>query len=168
MPADTCESRLQTILHNQVSEVAGKANRTLGFLRRNFKEGTREVKAATYSTMVRLVFDYASTVWDPHQHGDIKNLEKVQRRAARYVYNDYTTRTPGCVTAMVKDIGRESLQDCLLYKMQHGLVDVDTSSYLRQGESWLVGCFGFNGPLRQYFSLYRAVSQKEGEREEQR
>ena len=21
----------------------------------------------------------------------------------------------------------------------------------------LVGCFGFNGPLRQYFSLYRAV-----------
>ena len=32
--------------------------------------------------------------------------------------------------------------------------------------SWLVGCFGFNGPLRQYFSLYRAVSQREGERGE--
>ena len=25
---------------------------------------------------------------------------------------------------------------------------------------WLVGCFGLNGPLRQYFSLYRAVSQR--------
>ena len=25
---------------------------------------------------------------------------------------------------------------------------------------------GFNGPLRQYFSLYRAVSQREGERGE--
>ena len=33
-------------------------------------------------------------------------------------------------------------------------------------EEQLVGCFGFNGPLRQYFSLYRAVSQREGEREE--
>ena len=22
---------------------------------------------------------------------------------------------------------------------------------------WLVGCFGFNGPFRQYFSLYRAA-----------
>ena len=32
--------------------------------------------------------------------------------------------------------------------------------------SWLVGCFEFNGPLRQYFSLYRAVSQREGERRE--
>ena len=33
-------------------------------------------------------------------------------------------------------------------------------------ECWLVGCFGFNGPLRQYFSLYRAVSQREGERKD--
>ena len=32
----------------------------------------------------------------------------------------------------------------------------------------LVGCFGLNGPLRQYFSLYRAVSQREGERTEKR
>ena len=31
---------------------------------------------------------------------------------------------------------------------------------------WLVGCFGFTGPFRQYFSLYRAVSQREGEIEE--
>ena len=30
--------------------------------------------------------------------------------------------------------------------------------------SWLVGCFGLNGSLRQYYSLYRAVSQREGER----
>ena len=30
----------------------------------------------------------------------------------------------------------------------------------------LVGCFGFNGPLRQCFSLYRAVSQRMGERRE--
>ena len=31
---------------------------------------------------------------------------------------------------------------------------------------WLVDCFGFSGPLKQYFSLYRAVSQGEGERGE--
>ena len=38
--------------------------------------------------------------------------------------------------------------------------------YLVQRTSWLVGFFGFNGPLRQYFSLYRAVSQRGGERGE--
>ena len=31
------------------------------------------------------------------------------------------------------------------------------------GEGWLVG---FNGPLREYFSLYRAACQREGERGE--
>ena len=30
------------------------------------------------------------------------------------------------------------------------------------GKDWLVGCFGLNGPSRQYFSLYQAVSQREG------
>ena len=33
---------------------------------------------------------------------------------------------------------------------------------------WLVGCFRLNGHLRQYFSLYRAVFQREGERGEKR
>ena len=36
------------------------------------------------------------------------------------------------------------------------------ASYIWVG--WLVGCFGFNGPLRQYSSLYQAVSKRERER----
>ena len=100
--------------------------------------------------MVRPLLAYASTVWDPHQQGDIKILEQVLRRAARYVYNDYTTHTPGCVTAMVRGISWESLQDrrsiarlSLLFKIHHGLVDVDTSSYLPQGDSRTQGSRGF-------------------------
>ena len=31
---------------------------------------------------------------------------------------------------------------------------------------WLVDCFGFNGPLRQFFSQYRAITQREGEKRE--
>ena len=127
---------------SHIADVAGKANRSIGFLRRNFKQCTKEVKAATYSTMVRPVLDYASSVWDLHLQSDIKTLEQVQRRAARYVCNDYTTHTPGCVTAMVEDIGWENLQDrrytarlSLLYKIQHGLVDIKSSQYLRPSDS---------------------------------
>ena len=32
----------------------------------------------------------------------------------------------------------------------------------------LTGCIGFNDPLRQYFSLYRAVSQRDREKKEKR
>ena len=34
---------------------------------------------------------------------------------------------------------------------------------MRNLHGWLVGCCGFNGPLRQYFSLYQAISQREGD-----
>ena len=45
---------------------------------------------------------------------------------------------------------------------------VDIISWYYRGYSWgVVGCFGFNGPLRQYFSLYRAISQTE-EKEERK
>ena len=38
------------------------------------------------------------------------------------------------------------------------------SAGVRMGHARLVGWFWFNGPLRRYFSLYRAVSQRERER----
>ena len=125
-----------------VSDTAVKAQRSLGFLRRNFKHCSRQVKAATYTSVVRPVLEYASPVWDPYHQADIKALEQVQRRAARYVYNDYTSRTPGCVTDMINELGWESLQDrrqisrlCLLYKSHHGLVDIDKTAYLKPGDS---------------------------------
>ena len=46
------------------------------------------------------------------------------------------------------------------------LKTVEVVDYTLQCQNdWLVD-FGLNGPLRQYFSLYRAVSQREGERKE--
>ena len=47
-----------------------------------------------------------------------------------------------------------------------GFIFSISDGFVKTMVGWLVGCFGFNGPLRQYFSLYRAVSQREGEREE--
>ena len=36
----------------------------------------------------------------------------------------------------------------------------------KTNQDWLIVCFGLNGPLRQYFSLYRTLSHKDGERNE--
>ena len=67
--------------------------------------------------------------------------------------------------------------DIMAYPKETGLfiLDTDASDYQVAGilsqvqdVGWLVGCFGFNGSLRQYFSLYRAISQREGERKEKR
>ena len=35
--------------------------------------------------MIRPHLDYASSVWCPHKMGDIKNVEKVQKRATKLI-----------------------------------------------------------------------------------
>ena len=45
-----------------VSNVCTKANRTLGFLRRNLYSFPQEVKEAAYKGLVRPVLDYSSSV----------------------------------------------------------------------------------------------------------
>ena len=119
-----------------------KAHRTLGFLRRNIRECTPEVKAGAYKAMVRPILDYASTVWDPTQAKKIGELEQVQRRAARFVYNDYRTRTPGCVTNMLRDLDWNSLEErrrqsrlTMMFKIQHQLVDINPDLYCRKNDA---------------------------------
>ena len=50
--------------NTHVSNVCTKANRTLGFLRRNLYSCTQEVTEAAYKGLVRPVLDYGSSVWD--------------------------------------------------------------------------------------------------------
>jgi hypothetical protein len=53
----------------------------------------------SYLTIVRPTLEYAAMVWDPITQTLIQTLENVQRKAARFVINDYTSRTQGCVTS---------------------------------------------------------------------
>ena len=75
-----------------IQKISNKGNRNLGFIRRNLRDCTVPVKAATYTAMVRPSLEYASTVWDTPNQAHIKQLESVQRIAARYVYNDNHSR----------------------------------------------------------------------------
>ena len=72
-----------------ISNIVTKASRTLNFLKRNLNKCSSQVKESAYLTMVRPQLEYASNVWDPHQVGNIMELEKVQQRVARWVLNDY-------------------------------------------------------------------------------
>ena len=71
--------------NTHVSNVCTKANRTLGFLRRNLYSCPQEVKEAAYKGLVRPVLDYGSSVWDPPGVVLQEELESVQKRAARFV-----------------------------------------------------------------------------------
>ena len=73
--------------NSHVTMTVNKANRTLGFLRRNLKIGSKSIKERAYKALVRPVLEYASTVWDPFTEENTSKIESVQRRAARWVSN---------------------------------------------------------------------------------
>ena len=70
--------------------VCNKASSTLAFLERNLRGCPSSVKEKCYKTFVRPTLEYGCSVWDPHQSSPIDNLEKIQKRAARFVTGNYT------------------------------------------------------------------------------
>ena len=48
-----------------VNNICSKANKTLGFLRRNLRIRASNVEKTTYKTLVRPILEYACSVWDP-------------------------------------------------------------------------------------------------------
>ena len=116
--------------NTHVSNVCTKANRTLGFLRRNLYSCTQEVKEAAYKGLVRPVLDYDSSVWDPPGVVLQEELESVQKRAARFVTSNNNYET-GSMTGILGQLKWESLKKrrkdnrlILLYKGLKGKASV--------------------------------------------
>ena len=79
------------------------------FFRRNLFSCPQDVREAAYKGLVRPILEYGSSVWDPHYEGLIDDLEKVQKRAVRFVTRSYTYEK-GSMTDILKKLKWESLQ----------------------------------------------------------
>jgi len=75
---------------NHYHHISSKAYQTLGLLRRTF---SRSINVATkrtlYIALVRSQLLYCCPLWHPHLIKDIYTLERIQRRATKYILNDY-------------------------------------------------------------------------------
>jgi hypothetical protein len=78
-------------LKSYITNVTKKANSTLGFLRRNLKYCPKDCKKTAYISLVhaRSTMEYGAIVWDPYTIVDTNKLERIQRRAARFITGDY-------------------------------------------------------------------------------
>ena len=112
-----------------VDKTHKKCMKSLGFLRRNLGNCPQAIKSTCYKTFVRPIAEYASCVWDAHTKSGISKIESIQRRAARYVSNDYSRLSS--VSAMLDTLGWVSLQQrravakvTMFYRILNGLVDI--------------------------------------------
>jgi uncharacterized protein YchJ len=69
----------------QVETAASMANRALGRLKKAFRSRSMILWRTLYLAYIRPHLDFAVQAWCPHQDGDIKTLEQVQRRATKTI-----------------------------------------------------------------------------------
>ena len=115
--------------NTHINNICRKASSTLGFVRRNLQYSPAQTRRAAYISLVRSTLEYAATIWDPYTQTEIDKLEKVQRRAARFINKDYKSRETGCITKMLKSQDlpplqqrRKDLRLALFYKIATGML----------------------------------------------
>ena len=91
--------------------------------------------------MVRLTLEYAYTCRDPQSKDLIGDIKQVQKRAARFIYNNYRNKEPGCATNMLDVLNWEPLSQrraktvTMLYKIINNQVYIDPSTYLDKSDT---------------------------------
>ena len=95
-----------------------KGTRCLNFVMRVLRGTHWQVKVQAYKTLVRPVLEYGGMVWDPYRLGQVEEMERVQRQAARRVTGrmkrwrwDATkkSREHVSVSKIIQQLGWESL-----------------------------------------------------------
>ena len=126
-----------------ISNVIARAEGKLAFLERNLKGCPQDLKETAYTSIVRSGLEYASAIWDPpHKSNARKKLERVQRKAARFVTGNPQKRHADhlpdrdynyvSVDGLIERLEWPSLESrrrsarcTLVYKIRTGLVAVD-------------------------------------------
>ena len=123
----TINSKLNWTSH--INNITKKAHGTRAFLQRNLYSAPHAVKKNAYKTFVRPSVEFCSTVWSPHTKKLKEKLESVQRKAARFVFNDFSRQSS--VTNMLERLSWPSLEQrrdqskqVMVYKSKNDLIAI--------------------------------------------
>ena len=126
--------------NKHISTVAARGQSKLAFLNRNLKGCPKKLRDTAYISLIRPALEYSCSVWHPHKKSNKDKIEKVQRRAARFVSNNF--RRKASVSEMLHELGWQSLDDrrqdqrlVLFFKIINGLASVETEDILTPADS---------------------------------
>lgn len=118
-----------------IADVSSSAFRKLCLLRHKLRDAPSQVKLLAYNTLIRPKLEYACIVWDPHTKSNIYSLEKIQRRAVRFIFSKYGRGTS--VTKLMQDNEFQTLQSRrqllrlkFLYSLINNKLGLDPSHYV--------------------------------------
>ena len=127
----TIDNKLNFNTH--IAEISKKANSTLSFISRNFHKCPLKTKEHCIKALVHPLLNYGSSIWDPHTQDNIQKLEKVNKRAARFVTGNYTFEH-GQTAKNLNLLQWPTLQEqrkihktTLLYKIKNNIINAPTA-----------------------------------------
>ena len=123
----TINSKLNWTAH--INNITKKAHGMRAFLQRNLYSAPRAVKEHAYKTFVRPSVEFSSTVWSPHTKKLKDKLESVQRKAARFVFNDFSRHTSvsnliGRLSWPSLEHRRNQAKQVMVFKSKNDLVSI--------------------------------------------
>ena len=124
--------------NQHIINITNKATWKLNFLQRNMHKCPPKIKERVYNTLVKPGLEYCAAVWDPYTKTNIDKIEKVQLRAARFVYNKpYNKKMKGNqvgAASLVTKLNwttlekqRKDLRLIMLYKIANQKISVPKS-----------------------------------------
>ena len=54
---------------------------------RLLRKGNSNTKSLAYTSLVRPILEYVAACWDPYREGQIRELDRVQRKAGKFAQN---------------------------------------------------------------------------------
>jgi len=94
--------------NEHIQRITNKAKQVNNFLYRNLCQCPTHIKSNCYKIMVRPIIEYASSVWDLYTFTNTSKLESIQRRAARFCFDDFSNHSS--VTKMLSKLNLPLLQ----------------------------------------------------------
>lgn len=122
--------------NKHTTEVCTKAFKKLCFLCRRLRYASPQLRLLAVKTYVRSKLEYASQIWYPHTLKDIIQLEMIQRKATRFIFNKY--KRTGSPSALMTEnkifplLSRRKFHRIkFLHNMLTGNLNVNDLPYLR-------------------------------------
>jgi hypothetical protein len=101
-------------LADQVNYTVKKAWNALHFTMRILKKGNSNTKSLAYMSLVLPILENGAACWDPYREGQIIALDRVQYKAAKFLYH---TKISNWETLASR---RKLLRICALFKAYSG------------------------------------------------
>ena len=122
--------------NSHIDKIVAKANKMLGLLRRTCPLLTNcDGRRTLYLSLVKSKLSYASAVWSPYHSNNKVKLEKIQRRATRWILNlkkGDTMYKERLLTLNLVPLAyaREIKDLTFFYKLVNGFYDLDILNYV--------------------------------------